>query len=107
MLQENVPVTGQHGLYASAALDKNAGEVILKMVNASANVQVNEVEVKGVSKMNSVGKIWVLKSSLDGMNSLSDPMAISPTEQTIPIKGKRINLSLAPYSFSVVKIKIQ
>jgi len=108
MLQGSLPVTGQQGLYASAVLDKNAGEIILKMINTSANAQVSDVELKGVVKINSIGKVIVLKNErLDGVNSLSEPSAISPVEQTITIKGKKINAPLPPYSFSVIKIKIQ
>lgn len=108
LLQGNTPVTGQQGLYASAVLDKTIGEVILKIVNANANTLVKDVEIKGVSKINPVVKMIVLKNEkLDGVNSLNDPIAISPAEQDLTLKGKRINLSLAPYSFSVIKIKIQ
>jgi len=108
MLQGSLPVTGQQGLYASAVLDKNAGEIILKMINASANAQVSDIELKGVAKINAIGKMIVLKNEkLDGVNSLSEPTAISPVEQIITIKGTKINAPLPPYSFSVIKIKIQ
>jgi len=108
MLQADVPVTGQQELYASAVLDKNSGEIILKLINSSANVQVNDIELKGIGKINPTGKMIVLKNAkLDGINSLSEPMAISPVEHVIDIKGKKINVTLAPYSFSVIKIKVQ
>jgi alpha-L-arabinofuranosidase len=106
MVQENLPVTGQQGLYASAVLDKTTGEVIIKVVNASAETKTPDVELKGVSKINPTGKMTVLKNEkLEGVNSLNEPLAISPVEQPIALKGKRVNLTLSPYSFSVVRIK--
>lgn len=97
MLFENVPLTGQQGLYGSAVLDKNTKEVILKVVNSSANAQASSVELKGVGKINPTAKITVLKSeSLEGVNSLGNPMAISPAEESISIKGKRLSLALPP-----------
>ena len=107
MLFENVPLTGQQGLYGSAVLDKNTKEVILKVVNSIANAQASNVELKGVGKINPTAKVTVLKSeSLEGVNSLDNPMAISPAEESISIKGKRLSLALPPNSFSVVRIKM-
>ena len=108
MLQAGAPVTGQQGLYASAVLDKNSGEIILKLVNSTANEKVSDVELNGISKINPMAKMIVLKSEKsDGVNSLNEPTAISPVEQSITIKGKNVNVTLTPYSLSVIKIKIQ
>ena len=43
------PLTGQNGLYASAALDQKSNEVILKLVNASENV-LNQNIIPGCKK---------------------------------------------------------
>ncbi len=108
MLQGNAPVTVQQGIYASAALDKATGELILKIVNSTSKAQTNDVEIKGASKISTSGKIIVLKNDkLEGVNSFTDPKAIIPVEQPFAVKGKKLNLSLAPYSFSVFKIKVQ
>lgn len=105
LLQGGATVTGQQGLYASSVLDKRSGEIILKVVNASSNIKNEVVEIKGASKINPAIKITVLKGdSLDKVNSLDSPVSISPNESTITVKGKKINLSLAPYSLSVIKI---
>jgi alpha-L-arabinofuranosidase len=105
MLQGTSPVTGQQGIYASAVMDKNTGELILKIVNSTAEAKSISVDVKGVSKVSPSGKLTVIKgATLDGVNSLSDPSAIVPVEQTIAVKGKKINVALAAYSFSVVRV---
>ena len=107
MLSENAPVTGQNGLYASAVVDKNTKEIILKIVNTSDKVQNKEVMLEGVGRVSSRGKIITLKSEdLDAVNSLDDPKEIAPVEGELKVKGKKVILALAPYSLSVVKIKM-
>lgn len=107
MLYNNAAATGQNGLYASAVKDEKTNEIILKIVNASEGAQSSEVTLEGISRTASKASVYTLKSDvLDGVNSLENPTAIAPAEQTITVKGKKIRFELAPYSFSVVKIKI-
>ncbi len=107
MLANNLPVTGQDKVYASAVWDKNTNEVILKVVNASDREQTKEIVLEGAAKVNSKATLIVLKSeTLDGVNSLTEPKKISPVEQPVSLKGKKLSLPLAPHSFSVVKIKL-
>jgi alpha-L-arabinofuranosidase len=105
---EKKPVTGQNGLYASAVSDKNTHEIILKIVNATGNTQTNEVSLENAGRIDSHGKLIVLKSEeLNGMNSIDKPQQVFPIEQTIEIKGKKIELQLAPYSLSVVRVRVK
>src|SRR5690606_25264066 len=107
LLMDDKAVTGQQELYASAAFDKNTNELILKIVNTSDKEQQKEVVLEGIKKLHPKAQIKVLKSEkLDAVNSLDNPMAISPVEETLKAKGKKLNLSLAPYSLSVIKVKL-
>jgi alpha-L-arabinofuranosidase len=107
MLCQDKPITGQNSLYATAAYDKNSNEIILKVVNTSDKAQTNEIVLESAKKINPKGKLTVLKSEdLKGMNSISAPKQISPVDQVIDIKGKKLNLVIAPYSFNVVRLKL-
>jgi alpha-N-arabinofuranosidase len=106
MLFENKPLTGQDGLYASAAFDQNSKEIILKLVNSTYKAQTANVIMEGAKKLASKGKITVLKSEdLNRVNSLDQPTLVSPVEQEFTVKGKTVNQELAPYSFTVIRIK--
>jgi alpha-L-arabinofuranosidase len=49
----------------------------------------------------------VLKSGqLDDVNSLNNPQNVAPKESQIPVPGKKMSLTLTPYSFNVVRIKM-
>ena len=97
-------VTGQGDLYASAVVDKNTGEVIIKIVNSSANVQSPQLQLNGV-KARPKADITVLKGTPPDVNSFQDPSKIVPVTNTVDVKGKILKLELAPYSLTVVKIK--
>jgi alpha-N-arabinofuranosidase len=106
MLLENKPLTGQDGLYASAAFDQNSNEIILKMVNSSAKNQSVNIVLDGAKKLAGKGKLIIMKSEdLNKINSIEQPALISPIEQEIIIKGKKVNQVLSPNSFTVIRIK--
>lgn len=106
MLQESKPLTGQNGLYASAAFDQKTNEIILKLVNSTNKAQRTNVVLEGAKKLSSKGTIKVLKSNdLSIVNSLNQPALVSPVENEISVKGKILKQELDPYSFSVIKIK--
>ncbi len=106
LLSNKMPVTGQNGLYASSVMDNITNEIVLKIVNTSDKALATEVVLEGVNKVSPKGKVTVLKSDLQSVNSLDNPAQIIPVEQSIDVKGKKVNVSLAPYSFSVVRIKV-
>ncbi len=107
LLAGNAPVTGQNGLFASAVLDKKTNEIILKIVNTSDRAHAGDITLDGVNKLDKKGTLTVLKSGdLHMVNSLDDPAKIAPVEGVLAVKGKKVNVALAPYSLSVVKIKV-
>jgi alpha-L-arabinofuranosidase len=107
ILQENKPLTGQQGLYASAVIDKKSGEIILKIVNTSADVQSKSILLQTAKKINSKVLITVLKNEkLSTFNSIDSPELIKPVDQEMQIKGKNIEIALDPYSLTVLRIKM-
>ena len=103
----NQEITGQDSLYASAAIDKKTNDVIIKIVNASAKEQTNDVMIDGVKKLNSLAVQTVLRGeSLDDVNSITEPCKVGPVDQKIKVRGKKISLTLAPYSLNVIRVKM-
>jgi alpha-N-arabinofuranosidase len=107
ILKTNKPMEGQDGIYASAALDKNSNEIILKLVNSSEKAQTVNIILEGTKKLMSKARMTVLKSeNIDAVNSLEQPALISPAEKELRINGKTANPVLEPNSFTVLRIKI-
>jgi alpha-L-arabinofuranosidase len=107
LLQNDKPLAGQDSLYASATIDKNTNELIVKVINASAKAQTRDIQVSGVKKLSPDAKLTILKADeLTDVNTFSQPEKVIPTEQAIKIKGKKISLPLMPYSFTIVRVKM-
>jgi alpha-L-arabinofuranosidase len=103
----NDVVAGQDSLYASACIDAATKELIIKVVNASDKPQINTLQLDGVKKIAPKGKLIVMQSDLTTLNSFDNPTKVAPVESTINIKGKKIVLNSSPYSFSVLRVKLE
>jgi alpha-L-arabinofuranosidase len=107
ILLNNEALTGKDSLYAAACVDATTHELILKLVNTADRSVEKQVRLEGVKKTASKGNIVVLQADrYDQENSLQQPLALSPKQQEIDVKGGTVNLTLAPYSFTVVHIKL-
>ena len=103
----NEAIAGQDSLYASACIDAAANELIIKVVNASDKAQTNTLQLDGVKKSAAKGKLLTMQSDLTAVNSFDNPTNVAPVESTVTIKNKKITLNTAPYSFSVLRVKLE
>ena len=107
MTSNNQAITGQDSLYASAVIDEKTNDLIIKIVNVAGKPQSRTISLEGVKTPVGKGKMQVLQSSQpDAMNSFDNPQAVAPKDSTFPIKNKKFTLDAAPYSFSVLRIKL-
>jgi alpha-L-arabinofuranosidase len=103
----NEVVAGQDSLYASAVIDAATNELLIKIVNASNKEQTNVLSVEGVKRLAVQGKLTLLQSvNLTAMNTIEQPLQVVPKESTINIKSKKFEYTSAPYSLSVLRIKL-
>jgi alpha-L-arabinofuranosidase len=106
VVEQNKPLTGQDSLYASATVDRNSKEVIVKLVNASGKAQQRDISIEGVARLAKNVAITVLESAqLDDVNSLNYPEKVAPKESSLELKGKKVPVSLQPYSFTIIRVK--
>jgi alpha-L-arabinofuranosidase len=107
LLENEKTLSGQDSLYASAVIDKKTNELIVKIVNVSGQPKSRDIQIDGVRKLSENAAITVLKANeLGDMNSFTDPTKVAPVEQAFKIKSKKVSLPLAPYSFTVLRIKM-
>ena len=93
-------------MFASAVKDVITREIIVKLVNSSANAQDLNIDFKG-NKFQSKGKVTTLTSAkLDDVNSFESPTKISPTESEIKCNGDKVSINLPAHSVSVLKLKL-
>jgi alpha-N-arabinofuranosidase len=100
-------VSGQQDLYASATIDRETNELILKVVNSSAKKQHGTFKLEGLSKINGKGTLTVLSSDdLDLVNSFERPDAIAPVISQVAVRNKTIDLPMNPYSVNVMRVRL-
>jgi alpha-N-arabinofuranosidase len=98
-------VTGQGGCFASAVLDKAAHTLIIKLINTAAQAQDAGFVISGMKGLSSKGSLTTLQNDdLNAVNSLAEPMMVSPKVQDLAISGDTIRLNIKPYSFNVIKV---
>lgn len=99
-------IAGQDSTYASASVDEKTKELIIKIANVSGKEQSNTLVLDGVKKAGAVADLIVLKGDLEALNSFEKPDNVAPQYSTIAVKGKKVAITLAPYSFTIVKVKL-
>lgn len=100
---------GQNGLYASAVVDKKAGEVIVKVVNLSRKQQPVHINLNGMEARAQAQTITLTSPDDDAENTLDNPNRIVPKTGTVQCtadkKATTIDDTMPPMAFRVYKIK--
>ena len=98
----------QQGLHASATLDEDAGEVIIKAVNATDGSLATTIELQGASRAGPKVEVILLASdSLTDENSLQTPRKIYPKEMSTPVSGSSFTYAFQPYSLTLLRIPVK
>ena len=100
---------GQDGLFASAVFDKQTGEVIVKVVNTSAQTQPLSIQLQGMKGTRTAQIITLTHNGMDDENTLDNPEKIIPVEGTCQVdasKGASLLLDDIPAkTFRIYKVK--
>ena len=100
---------GQDGLFASAVVDKQKGEVIVKVVNTSDKVQDVTLNILGLTGSRTAKLTTLVSHNMDAENTLDNPDAIRPITTTVICESKKgatvLNDQLPPKSFRMYNIK--
>ena len=100
---------GQNGLFASAAFDKEANEVIVKVVNTSKSELPITLNLKDMAATETAQTLTLSHQGLDDENSIQQPELITPQKGCVAVEtGKKqavINDQLPAMSFRIYRIK--
>lgn len=107
LIQEVVDPRGNiKTLNVSAAQDESSGDLIVKVVNTSANAQVTQIDLTGAKNLTGQGTAIVLTSvsALDE-NTLDNPTKVSPQTESITVSGTTLTRTLPGNSMTVLRLK--
>jgi len=108
MLPVQLPGNAKNGtddLFASAVADDPAGDIVVKLVNYSTTPRAVKVTLAGARKVGKTGHALVMASDdLNTQNSLQEPKKLTPQESTFAVAGATVSYTLAPNSFTVLRV---
>ena len=99
------PVAGKDSLYSSAVIDKQKGELIIKIVNIASAPQIVELNLTGIklSKTDAVSQT-LAANDLYSYNKLSELDKLKPGERKFSVKTNKFDQNLPAYSVTILKI---
>ncbi|WP_167615162.1 alpha-L-arabinofuranosidase C-terminal domain-containing protein [Maribellus sediminis] len=103
-------ISGKDGLYASSCIDANTLEIIVKVVNASAEIQTIDISLQGLKGTIQDNQVLVscLHSNVpEAVNTLEAPNNIIPTNTFINTNKNNFQLKALGNAFYICKLKIQ
>ena len=103
LTENGQPVTGQHGLYASAVYDQTQRCHIIKLVNVNAVPQQVSITTKGIKTTIRCERI-VLTSDMSAENAIGQPNAVQPVTEAFPALNPVSDITIPSYSFVIYKL---
>mgnify|MGYP002728010613 CR=1 FL=1 len=100
---------GQDGLFASAVVDKQKGEIIVKVINTSDKAHDLTLNLNGLKGSRSAKLTTLHSDNMDAENTLDNPNTILPVESTATCQSKKnmtvLNDQLPAKTFRMYRIK--
>jgi alpha-N-arabinofuranosidase len=97
--------TGTQGLYASAALDEKAGEIIVKLVNTTGSARPVRLTISGAASPSArAGRAIVMTADLTARNSFEEPTKVAPVEEAVTLSSSATGRELPPHSLTVLRL---
>ena len=105
LFDQVIPSAKMARVFVVAGLDKAAGEIVVKCVNPQAEAQSVALNLAGAKVVAQTARRITLTGNADDVNSLEDPMRVAPKEDTVEIAGAVSQVTLAPHSLTVLRMK--
>lgn len=112
LTMNGVPVTGaegQNGLFASAVLDKDASQYVVKVANTSKEAQEVNIDFTGMKKKQTLagGTAYKFHADLEAENTLDNPDLVKPVESALEATGHSFSASVPASTFVVWRFNVK
>jgi len=98
-------VSGIKSFYAGATRDDKAGEIILKVVNATARAIPAKINLKDVSRVGAGSETVLTGSSLNDVNSFAEPKKVAPKTRAFKPGSPVFKHTFPGNSLTVLRMK--
>lgn len=112
LTMNGAPVTGaegQNGLFASAVLDKDASQYVVKVANTSKEAQEVNIDFTGMQKKQTLagGTVYTFHADLEAENTLDNPDLVKPVESALEATGHTFSASVPASTFVVWRFNVK
>lgn len=112
LTMNGAPVTGaegQNGLFASAVLDKDASQYVVKVANTSKEAQEVNIDFTGMKKKQALagGTAYTFHADLEAENTLDNPDLVKPVESALEATGHTFSASVPASTFVVWRFNVK
>ena len=90
--------------FSIAGRDNKNGDIIVKVVNASAQPYKTALQINGAQPGNSAELITLSAESLEAENSLDEPKKYVPQSKTLTGISSNYEMEFKPYSISILRL---
>lgn len=106
LTKDGKPLIGQDSCWASAVVDQNSHELIIKLVNMSSKQKIKSIQLD--LNISGQATLTTLANNDTGIvNTINAPDQIKPETKTLAVKGKTVDFIASPFSLNVIKIPIK
>ncbi len=103
-----IPLPRNGGFFASAVRDDQAGAVIVKLVNATAQSRAVALNLVGVKSVKPGAEAILLTGrQLSDVNDFDAPERVSPHPLPVQITTPKFNQTVPPNSFLVLRVPVE
>lgn len=106
VLSDGKILAGQDSVYASATIDREAGKMYIKLVNAGHYAKPVRVSLSGVNPLKEAS-VLTLKGQKSDFNTIMEPLKVAPVTGTITVSANKADLQLDPVSLKVLVISFR
>ena len=97
------PPAGEAGLYASAAVDEGAKEIVVKVVNTAGFERTVRIDL-GSGAGTRRGTALVMRAEPGAQNTFTEPTRVAPVQQPLTVEGSAVDRVLPGHSLTVLRI---
>ncbi len=93
-------------MYASATIDDTSGDIIVKVVNATAKASATTLELEGAAGIKDATWTILGSAGLNDENTVESPDRVAPEVRSVSAAGRKLSLDLPADSFSVIRVPV-
>ena len=104
-LVHDVTAADASRLLAVAGRDDESGDLIIKVLNSTAERVAATLNIRGADRLAAEGRMTVLASDRpDDNNSMENPTKVVPVAGKVAIRGSQLAHEFPPNSFSIIRL---